>query len=226
MTSLKPLGRKPTGAEVSRSWTLLRLSHEVSTGILDAQTQIADARRDGNPDRRGRPHTRESDLLRSAIVVSAGGIDASMTALVTHCLAKLMASRDAAALAHYKGHVNNLDHGDLKRYLLEPQGAHHLYTAAIAKGSFLGSAELIKRVKGPLGLPNDALADDYIQSMDEFFTARNEIAHRFDQDTSKSPSSIARISRRRSEVVEMLDIANDVAASIIRSAASRMKSVE
>jgi hypothetical protein len=97
-----------------------------------------------------------------------------------------------------------------------------LYVEAKTKASYQGSDDLKDRVKGLLGISNQALPTSRLGKLDAFFTARNDIVHRLDYVDPTSTSQ-ARNHRSPADVVRECDLVLSVVADLIGGAADIIK---
>lgn len=179
---------------------------------------------------KGRMSKVEVDVLRSAIILSSAGLDATMQRLVNDVAPELIRRQGSAACAQYQAYLkaelgkSQVSDG-IRNAVISTDATEQLlahYLAERTRASFQGSSELKRRVRQALGIPNSAVADADLESLDEFFQARNKIAHSMDL---KNPDteSVARIHRTRDEVADLCTHAFEVAALLVRETAKVLR---
>jgi hypothetical protein len=172
----------------------------------------------------------EIDILRSAIVLTSSGLDASMKRLVHDVGRFLIGNLKTGARAQYEQY--------LKRALSEPSTPSGLRNAVVSsdpgsalldyylsdrtKASFQGSDDLKSRVRSVLGIGQSQLPNSALEALDPFFTARNQIVHDMDYRDPRGTST-ARIHRGIDDVTEMCTGAFDTAMLIIASTAAVLR---
>ncbi|NKR69761.1 hypothetical protein GS536_17230 [Rhodococcus hoagii] len=170
----------------------------------------------------------EVDVLRSAIVLSSAGLDAAMKRLVNDVGRVLAAQEGTGARRQFEEY--------LKMQMTEPRPSDgfrsavlsidvadrllSVYLADKTKASFQGSSDLKKRVRQTLGISNSAVPDASLTALDEFFRARNKIAHEMDLNAPDT-ESIARVHRKSDTVAEQCTQVFEVGAALIRGAAEQ-----
>lgn len=220
-----PKGRVP---EVRNAYRFLRGAHKTVADLFTVLEAESEIRRSGNSDMRGRMATWEVDLLRSAIVFTSSGLDASMTRLVFDIGRYLVPRPGTGARAQYERFVrdalagtNPVDQG-LRDAIISPDPAAALldyYLRARTKASFQGSGDLGSRVRNCLGIPKTRVPDSSLAALDPFFKARNRIVHDMDYEAPDSPKRLARIHRSREAAGAMCNSTFEVAADLMHAAA-------
>ncbi|KWX05877.1 hypothetical protein TH66_00700 [Carbonactinospora thermoautotrophica] len=210
---LAPLGRRPRSCpEIGPAWWRLRSTHDSVTGLFDTLYLVRQTRaRTKNQSTRGRLSSDAQDLLRAAIVFTSAGLDATVQALIEHAV-PLLVIGNANAKNRFEIFIENqvraskvereflaaLKDGDPHKRMVQ------LYIRSLTKASFQGSKDLKERACGALGITNAQLPQSRFTKLDEFFTARNDVAHRLDlQASTGADSKPPRTQRRQDEVGQM-----------------------
>ncbi len=222
-----PSGRVPT---VRKAHRVLSRAHASFDGLFQAVEVLDDTRREANTSTKGRMSRVEVDVLRSAIVFTSAGLDAAMTRLVKDAGRHLVPQADSGAHRQFGEY--------LKMELAKPNVSDSFRTAVLSsdkndallglylaertKASFQGSSDLRVRVRQTLGIPKSSVTDADFASLDEFFRARNKIAHEMDLEDADSGST-RRIHRRSNEVAGQCAQVFTVASALIRGAAGECR---
>ncbi len=174
----------------------------------------------------------EVDVLRAAIIMTSSGLDAGLKRLVNDVGRHLIGKPATGARAAYQEYLkrelskpststgmrNAITDMDPTRKLLD------LHLADRTRASLQGSGELRVRVREVLGIPAAYVPDERLASLDDFFVARNRIAHDMDY-TSASAHSVKRHHRNPETAAAMCSNAFDVAVALISGAAMVLKRV-
>lgn len=179
---------------------------------------------------KGRRSKVEIDVIRSAIVLSSAGLDASMKRLVNDVGRVLAVRAGTGARREFEEH--------LKRELAKPSVAPSfrqaildlqvsdrllaLYLSERTKASFQGSEDLRVRVRQTLGVSKSDVPDADLKALNDFFVARNKIAHDMDLKDPAS-NSIAREHRIPERVAGQCAEVFRVAVQLINGAALASK---
>ena len=170
----------------------------------------------------------EIDVVRSAIVMTSAGLDATMKRLVNDVGRVLALKAGSGAAAQYEEFLkrelarqggmtepfrNAVLSNDVSTELLK------VYLAERTKASFQGSGDLKVRVRQTLGISKKHVPDLDIEQLDAFFLARNKISHEMDLEQPDS-SSIARVHRTPATVANQCKGVFALAGALIRSAAT------
>lgn len=224
-----PPGRVPT---VRPSYRILGRAHASVTGLFAAVNVLDGKRRQGNESTKGRTSNVEIDVVRSAIILTSAGLDSSMKRLVND-VGRVLITRPGTGARHEFEEY-------LKRELAKPniapsfreavldiQVADRLlahYLAERTRASFQGSSDLKVRVRQTLGIARADVGDEALTALDEFFVARNKIAHDMDLKDPAS-HSVAREHRDPGTIASQCDQVFRIAVSIIHGAAVACKKV-
>lgn len=219
-------GPKAKVPEVRNAYRYLRGAHHSVAGVVNASQALAEHRRSGNSTTTGRPSGDEVDLLRSAIVLTSSGIDSAMQRILWDAGLFLIPKKGTAARAAYEAHLKqelagkgNVDQ-NLREAMIEsdpPRPMLDYYLGLKSKASFQGSGDLKRRVRNTLGVPNTAISDTVLESLDPFFLARNRIAHAMDYEKPEEPQRTARTHRTVGEVTTMCNNALAVSADLLHA---------
>lgn len=179
---------------------------------------------------KGRKSKVEVDVVRSAIVFSSAGLDASMKRLVND-VGRVLAVRPGTGARHeFEEHLKRemaktSIAPSFRQAVLDIQVADQLlvhYLAERTKASFQGSKDLRVRVRQTLGIPKGDVPDTDLAALDDFFLARNKISHDMDLKDPAS-DSIAREHRDSATVAGQCAAVFKVAAGLINGAAVACK---
>lgn len=232
MNEINPL-QKLVGVRQPRvrpAYRILNSAHNSVVELFDAVDALDSVRRQANGSTRGRKSKSEIDILRSAIVLTSAGLDASMMRLVNDVGRDLAMQRGSGAHREYEEH--------LKREMKKPSVSESFrqavlgidpgkqlvafYLAEKTRASFQGSKDLKVRVRQALGISKTEVPDSDLEGLDVFFVARNKIVHDMDlQDPSAD--SIAREHRDTKAVARLCEDVFSVAVRLIRGAAEACK---
>lgn len=217
-------GRAPAVRAAER---LLSRAHKSVDGLFRAVAVLDRERRSSNASARGRSAQAESDVLRSAIIFTGAGLDATMKRLVNDVGRVLITGGATSARKNYevflKGEMSKPNVPDgLRTAVLSVHADEALlryFLAERTKASFQGSSDLKYRVRGTLGIAQRDVPDARIEALDTFFVARNKIVHEMDLENPSS-SSVARVPRNPADVAHRCAEVFDVAGALIRGAAA------
>lgn len=225
-----PSGRAPL---VRPALRILGRAHASVAGLFSAVELLDDARRTANSTTKGRMSKVEVDVLRSAIVLSSAGLDAGMKRLVNDVGRVLAVQEGTGARRQFEEYLKAEMSGPqpssgFRNAVLSVDVADRLlsvYLADKTKASFQGSSDLRKRVRETLGIAKSSVPDDSLTALDEFFVARNKIAHEMDL---KAPAteSIAREHRKPEAVAAQCAEVFTVGTALIRGAAEVCRAAE
>lgn len=211
---------------VRQAYKILERAHVSVKALFSAADALDSARRQANGSPKGRKSVSEVDILRSAIVLTSAGLDASMKRLVNDVGRELILKKATVARRNYELYLKNemekpSTSEPFRQAVLADNPREKLlsfYLAEKTKASFQGSGDLIKRVKKVLGIPNGEVSDSSLKKLDPFFEARNKIVHDMDlKDTTTK--SIARVHRDSGTVAAQCNTVFDAAVFLIRGAA-------
>jgi hypothetical protein len=171
------------------------------------------------------------DVLRSAIIFTGAGLDATMKRLVNDAGRALILAKAPGARASFEVFLKdemakpNLSDGMRKAVLADSPDRALLshFLATRTKASFQGSSDLKSRVRQTLGIPKRLVQDAQIDGLDDFFVARNKIVHEMYLEDSTG-TSVARVKRVPARVATECASVFDVAGALIRGAASICRS--
>ena len=232
--TLTALGNRPYKCpEAVAAWWRLRSTHDSVSGLFDTLYLVRRTRaRKNNKTTRGRLHADAQNLLRAAIVFTSAGLDATVQALISHAVPKLITSPDGTARLVYETFLCQqatapsagrefliaLKRQDLQDALIE------LYVKSKTKASFQGSADLHDRACGALGITNKQIPRKKFAALDEFFSARNDIAHQLDMDNvSQSLTKPQTKIRGQQDARRMCDGALLLARALIMATADNLR---
>lgn len=234
MTGISPLPKGPARGQhggARPAYVLIDRTHSSVTGLFDSVSLLSETRRAANPSTKGRSAKLEVDVLRSAIVFTSAGLDASMKRLVNDVGRSLITKDTTAAYAQYQAYLKSelalpQVSAPLREAVLSRDVASRLvshYFGEKTKASFQGSGDLQKRVRQTLGISQSIVPDHVFRDLDVFFVARNNIVHQMDLVDPFS-ESIRRVHRTPEVVAEMCSQVFDVAVQLINAAASTVRS--
>ena len=180
----------------------LASAYDSVEAVLQTLKTVRELRRKQTGDIRGRLTSSEEDLLRSAIVFTGAGLDATLKQLIRDTLPILLEKNQQA---HDKfetftaGRLGTTEIADAKmiaRYLASPDPRKRLIEDYVYEltGSSLQSAEEVQKTAGALGIENAALRKR-ITGLRDLFVARNEISHELDLQRPGQPGDRTRRSR-------------------------------
>lgn len=159
--------------------------------------------------------------------MTSSGIDASMQRIIWDAGRYLIPITGTAARSQYEEYLKQalsstkekVDDG-LKQAIISNDPAEQILTFYLqvkTKASFQGSGDLKRRVRNTLGVPNSAVTDTALESLDSFFEARNNIAHSMDYERPKEAGRRARVHRSVDDVTEMCNNALSVSADLLHA---------
>ena len=233
--SLNPLPPKMLGVRrgVHNAYRFLEGAHKSVSGLFEALDRLSTARRSANSSQVGTMKRDEEDVVRAAIVFAASGVDAAMTRLVSDAGPLLIRISGSAARAGYveflkkglptgTGGVDSLLRDSI--VMDEPsEMLLHWWVSERTRSSFQGTNDIKKRVRGALGIPSARVTDASIDTLQGFFTARNQIVHDMDYERKDQPNTTGRRRRRSEDAAQLCDEAFAVAADLINATAELMK---
>jgi len=170
---------------------------------------------------------REIDLLRAAMIFAGAGLDSALKELVRDCLPQLLDqhSRVLGRLKEFGSRLAKEEPRAAVRHLSADNPTEALrqsYVTQLVAQSLQGTSDLI-RVRDALGLTKEAaLTDTKIKALDEFFTARNQIAHELDLQRPGGRGSSLRRSRRLTTTRDQCDATFLIAGAFVVATDSHM----
>lgn len=211
---------------VRQAYKILERAHVSVEALFSAADALDSARRQANGSPKGRKSVSEVDILRSAIVLTSAGLDASMKRLVGDVGRELILKKGTVARHNYEEYLKNemakpSASASFRQAVLADNPREKLlsfYLAERTKASFQGSSDLIGRVKKVLGISNDEVPDSVLKQLDPFFKARNKIVHDMDLNDTKT-KSVARVHRDSDTVAAQCNTVFGAAVLLIRGAA-------
>jgi hypothetical protein len=222
-----PSGKAP---QVRRARRYLVATHESVAGLVDAFNLVHEQKTVTRENAQGRLGRDEIDLLRAALVFTSSGLDAACHALVADCVPVLVDRPGSTASMKFDVYVDEqivAPTAEFRAALKDPQprtSLIDLYVVAKTKASYQGSSDLKDRVAGLLGIPNAKVKTARFESLNGFFTARNDIVHRLDYIDPRSDSR-ARHTRSPSDVLTECDLVLNLVADLIGGAAEVLRGV-
>jgi len=228
--ALTALGDRPANCpEVIPAWWRLVSTHDSIGALFD--TLYAVRRLGATAGGSDLPDSSQ-DLLRAAIVFSSAGLDACLEVLVSHAVPVLVSGNDkargkferyidsqATAPKPSQQFLSAIKDPDPRTRLLE------LYIRDLTSPSFQGSASIKDRCSTALGITNERLPGSRLSSLDEFFRARNDVAHRLDltkpaaldAKPDRQPRSQDAVGRMCDEVLVLVrDLITETASNVSR----------
>lgn len=210
-------------------WRYLAGAHDSVQALLaifdDVHARVREARREN----RGTLRQEEQELLRSALVLTSSGLDASMHKLVRVALPRMIA-HGGSARDRYEAWLRDEvgKPGPASRAVVDAVVSKDAtgalvdaYVSVKTAASYQGTSDLSARVRDLLCLPSKLVTDGEIVALAPFFTARNAIVHDMDyQDTSDS-SHRRRHTRSSAATLIECDRAFQLCARMIEVTASR-----
>jgi len=228
MRKLASLLAAPSGhvPHIRPAYRILSRAHASVSGLLDAAEVLDEKRRSSNTSTKGRMSRLEVDVMRSALVLTSAGLDASMGRLVNDAGRALAVKKGTGARHQYEEYLKaelakpnvGTQWRDAIVSLSPGDALLKVYLADRTKASLQGSGDLKSRVRNALGIPQSVVQDSDLERLDEFFIARNAISHDMDLKDPAS-NSIARHHRTVEDVVELSDRAFATAVLLIQGAA-------
>ncbi|WP_329324597.1 hypothetical protein [Streptomyces luteogriseus] len=186
VVEISDLPAKPRGGgdEIRRSWNRLVATHRSVSALFATLNEL----RAAQDDMRGPISEAHRDQARAAIVFTAAGIDACLSALLEDSLPTLLLSQGSAHntfVAHYmkeRFKDNKVTEATKKAVVsFDPRAALiELYVSDLT-GPSIQSAKDLARCRDALGLQKDpALTTAILEAHQPFFNARHEVVHELD----------------------------------------------
>ncbi|MWB99070.1 hypothetical protein [Agromyces seonyuensis] len=229
MVDIVPLRAAPKDRvpEIRNAYRFLTGTHASVNGLFDAVQTLSTARRAANATNVGRMKSDEMDVLRSAIVLTSSGLDASMKRLVLDAGKFLINVPGSSARKHFEQGIKEMLAAKtidqpLKDAIVSVNPAESIlryYLSTKTKASMQGSGDLKSRVRAVLGIPATRITDGQLDGLDNFFLARNRIAHSMDYVNLTESKSRARRNRSSDEVATLCNTAFKVATDFMHAAA-------
>lgn len=203
----------------------LRGTHRSVQGLFDSLQVLRDvARKEGNEERRGRLGEDQIDLLRAAIVFAAAGMDGTLKRLLQDALPRLVDSSPAAE-KRFKQQISDWLKtegrvpGFARDALLDREPRTKLIDLYVSRltGSSLQSSGDIKGVRDALGIEAETIPNEVIESLGQFFHARNQIAHELDLQATRQRGDRSRRQRKMTTVRNQCDQALLVTQQLINA---------
>ncbi|TQN30212.1 hypothetical protein FHX37_0073 [Haloactinospora alba] len=215
---------------MQRSWARYVATHQSVSGLFDTFNELRSAQK--NP--QGSIAERHRDLVRAAIVFTAAGMDTCLRTLMEDALGTLL-SRDSKARGAFKGYVldgnkrfgGNLTNTTKKAIAaLDPQAELiGLYVQDTTAASIQSPSDL-GRCRDALGLDSASLSDTKLRNHNDFFQARNEVAHELDLIEPSGKGTRGRRHRVVTAVGRQCDEALTLVAEFITATAKTVRSTQ
>jgi hypothetical protein len=230
---LAKLGRKPHGCppEVQPAWARLVATHQAVGGLFDT-LHILRLKAAAETDPRGRLSEDQLDQARAAIVFTSAGLDACLRRLLRDVLPVLLAAQSPAAGAFTRYLFENRLKGELTRATksaivdMDPRGRLiDLYVADLTAS--LQDWTDLRKVRDGLGLAQEAaginLTDPRLETLKDFFAARNEIVHELDLVDPSGRGSRGRRHRDTAAVGSQCSEVLTIVEAFLRAAGAAVK---
>lgn len=159
--------------------------------------------------------------------MTSSGIDASMQRIIWDAGRYLIPIVGTSARKQYEESLKQALSStkekvddELKQAIISTDPAERLlvhYLKMKTKASFQGSGDLKRRVRNTLGVPNSAVTDGVLESLDPLFEARNNIAHSMDYERPRDANRRARVHRSVDDVTDMCNNALSVGADLLHA---------
>jgi hypothetical protein len=215
---------------VNAPWRYLTGAHESVQSVLtifdDVHAGIAAKRQQP----RGTLSQQEQELLRSALVLTSSGIDASMTKLVRVALPLLIKkgggprSRYNAWLTAELVPAQRVAQPIIAAAISTDPTVELLnaYIAVKTAASYQGSSDLTDRVRDLLCIAPKVISNAEIIALDPFFASRNAIVHDMDYANITDAKKTRRNQHSGSATVAECDRAFQVCAKLIEAAVANL----
>jgi hypothetical protein len=180
--------RKPVGTEVGGAWLYLKAAHASVSGLFDVLHLVREQTASAKGEFRGQLTGDQQDLLRSAVVFTSSGLDASCQRLLRDTLPVLVEGSRAAEGAFVKRLRGELGGGKVNKVLQDavcsttPREKLIDFHVAALVGASLQSTSDIKRVRDALGIDAATIPNMGIDKLAPFFKSRNKIVHELDYE--------------------------------------------
>lgn len=197
---LEPLPPRSVNVLAGPALQHLETAHRTLQGIFDSLHIVRERSFAEKANARGRFKEPEVDLLRSALVLAGSGLDAVVKRLAADALPPMLASgRQLGAEKKFKDHVrirvfDVKPGGDWIDAVLDADPRRAMirrYVSERVAGS-LQSEDELKKMRDAFGISEGALPDGRIESLRDYFQARNRIAHDLDIRTPTHPTAPTR----------------------------------
>jgi hypothetical protein len=170
------------------------------------------------------------DLLRAAIVFTSAGVDACLEVLLVHAVPVLI-DCNGNARGKFERYIDNQANapkvtqdflGAIKD--LNPRmRLLELYVRDLTSASFQGSKSIKDRCLAALGITNEQLPYSRLTTLESFFRARNDVAHRLDlMQPTKDDAKPDRQPRRQDDVGQMCDEVLILVCDLIKTVAENL----
>lgn len=237
---LDSLGRQPHAcpAQVKPSWDRLVAAHASVSGLFDTLHVLREhAARSKDKDPRGRLSEDQLDQVRAAIVFTSAATDACLRRLLRDALPTILIPADTGAARRFTSYLHSERLGgaldkDTKTAITsaDPRGQLiDLYVKYLA-GASVQRWTALRNVRDALGLPDGLvegadLSDARLKTLDDFFHARNEIAHELDLIDTTGKGSRSRRHRDMIIVGAQCNSALKVIEAFLRATATALKTI-
>lgn len=209
--------------QTAKSRSILQYAHDSAEALLVAFESVRKARSAG----RGIPTDEEQDLLRSMLVMSAAGLDASLKQLIRDCLPDLARKHESVAdeLEKYVQRQLRGDQDDStaalgNAFLAKLLVAESLRGALLERyilsltGTSLQSAQELAKACAALGVEPSAVGIK-VANLKTIFDARNRIIHELDIDFEQGIRN--RFPRSRKDMTEYSNTLLEIGEEIVKS---------
>ncbi len=227
---LSALPRKPHGCppEIERSWARLQATHKSVSGLFTTLNDL----RAAQDDPRGAISELHRDQARAAIVFTAAGIDACLRTLLRDALATLLQDGNGPAHGAFTKHfMDNRLKGDLTQATkkaivdIDPRTALiDLYVQDLT-GSSIQAWKDLTRCRDAPGITGSKPDDSDLQTHQDFFDARHEVAHELDLTDPSGKGTRGRRHRDIAAVGQQCDRALQLLHHFIAPTAMAVKAI-
>ena len=183
----------------------------------------------------GRPNNEEQDILRSALVFAAAGLDSLLKQLIGDALPAL-AKLDTSVQQEFETFVQRQLRGDeeknegpmghkfLARVLASDKPHERLLKDYVFNltGSSLQSTDQLFKTSKALGIDPKILKDKK-EKLEKIFEARNKIIHELDINFGGRQGQRHRTSRNRSDLQDYTKILLDLGEEMLKNVGEKLK---
>ncbi|GAB2554178.1 hypothetical protein [Kribbella endophytica] len=210
------------------SWVRLVATHKAICGLFDTLHVLRErAAEEGNP---RRLTDDQLDQVRAAIVFTSAGLDACLRRLLRDVLPVLIKAGGPAngkfiGYLHESRLQGNLTKATKNAITADDPRAQliDLYVEDLA-GSSLQSWTDLQAVRNALGLSDQYLDDQYLESLKPFFAARNEISHELDLldpsgrgDRGRRHRDMTAVGKQCDSVIQVIELFLRETAAVVNS---------
>ena len=209
---------EPKNHQLSQAHTILKYTHETGKSLLEVFDEKCAKRG------QGAPTTEEQDLLRSMLVMTGSGLDATLKQIARDALREIQAKSTKAqeefskfVVREFERREGGISIKNIAEYLVAESPRQRLLSQWVEEltSKSLQSLKQIESMSACLGIEKPL---EFIRKkeaeLNRAFDVRNQIAHEMDIDFTHKVRN--RRSRKREDMVEQVNLLLDLCGHLLK----------